>query len=296
MSKFIKNGGYFFREIKTIFMLNKTSSILSLVSLTMIFFILMLTVSGWWMSNSWMGLISDEAEISVYYVNGLNPYALDELQEDIENIDGVNGLRRIEASEAYDDMEKILGGDAKVLESFTENPFDPYFELSFEFENRQNIVKELNETKNVSFVRDNQDVLDQLENIIDFIEIIGIVVGLSVSISTFIITSHIIREGIHSNREHIRTLRLLGAPTWFINFPFVTEGILITGFSAFVSGLVFTIFTGRLSNAFQGTVQFLPALDMSSMTLVLWASVTALALVLGMISSVFGLKLVSIKK
>lgn len=296
MSKFIKNGGYFFREIKTIFMLNKTSSILSLVSLTMIFFILMLTVSGWWMSNTWMGLISDEAEISVYYVSGLNPYALDELQEDIGKIDGVNGLSHIEASEAYDDMEKILGSDAKVLESFTENPFDPYFELSFDFENRLNIVKELNETKNVSFVRDNQDVLDQLENIIDFIEIIGIVVGLSVSISTFIITSHIIREGIHSNREHIRTLRLLGAPTWFINFPFITEGILITGFSAFVSGLVFTIFSGRLSNAFEGTVQFLPALDMSSMTLVLWASVTALALVLGMISSAFGLKLVSKKK
>lgn len=296
MSKFIKNGGYFFREIKTIFMLNKTSSILSLVSLTMIFFILMLTVSGWWMSNTWMGLISDEAEISVYYVSGLNPYALDELQEDIEKIDGVNGLRHIEASEAYDDMEKILGSDAKVLESFTENPFDPYFELSFDFENRQNIVLELNETKNVSFVRDNQDVLDQLENIINFIEIIGIVVGLSVSISTFIITSHIIREGIHSNREHIRTLRLLGAPTWFINFPFVIEGILITGLSAFVSGLVFTIFSGRLSNAFEGTVQFLPAIDMSSMTLVLWASVTALALLLGMISSAFGLKLVSKKK
>ncbi|MDW7662107.1 MAG: permease-like cell division protein FtsX [Bacillota bacterium] len=296
MSKFIKNGGYFFREIKTIFMLNKTSSILSLVSLTMIFFILILTVSGWWMSNAWMGLISDEAEISVYYVSGLNPYALDDLQENIEKIDGVNGLRYIEASEAYDDMEKILGSDAKVLESFTENPFDPYFELSFDFENRLNIVKELNETKNVSFVRDNQDVLDQLENIIDFIEIIGIVVGLSVSISTFIITSHIIREGIHSNREHIRTLRLLGAPTWFINFPFVTEGILITGFSAFVSGLVFTIFSGRLSNAFEGTVQFLPALDMSSMTLVLWVSVTALALLLGLISSAFGLKLVSKKK
>lgn len=296
MSKFIKNGGYFFREIKTIFMLNKTSSILSVVSLTMIFFILMLTVSGWWMSNTWMGLISDEAEISVYYVNDLNPYALDELREDIEKIDGVNGLRHIEASEAYEDMEKILGGDAKVLESFTENPFDPYFELSFDFENRQNIVIMLNETKNVSFVRDNQDVLDQLENIINFIEVIGIVVGLSVSISTFIITSHIIREGIHSNREHIRTLRLLGAPTWFINFPFVIEGILITGLSAFVSGLVFNIFSGRLSNAFEGTVQFLPALDMSSMTLVLWASVTALALLLGMISSAFGLKLVSKKK
>ncbi len=296
MSKFIKNGGYFLREIKTIFMLNKTSSILSLVSLTMIFFILMLTVSGWWMSNTWMGLISDEAEISVYYSNGLNPYALDELEDEIEKIDGVNGLRHVEAGEAYDDMEKILGSDAKVLESFTENPFDPYFELSFDFENRQNIVIELNKTKNVSFVRDNQEVLDQLENIIDFIEIIGIVVGLSVSITTFIITSHIIREGIHSNREHIRTLRLLGAPTWFINFPFVIEGILISGFSAFISGLFFNIFSESLGNAFAGTVQFLPALDMTSMTLLLWAFVTVLALILGSISSAFGLKLVSTKK
>lgn len=296
MSKFIKNGGYFLREIKTIFMLNKASSVLSLVSLTMIFFILMLTVSGWWMSTTWMGLIKDEAEISVYYVNGLNPYALDELTDKIGKIEGVNGVRLVDAEEAYADMEKILGSDAKVLESFTENPFDPYFELSFDFENRSDIVASLNEVKNVTFIRDNQDVLNQLENIIDFIEIIGIVVGISVSISTFIITSHIIREGIHSNREHIRTLRLLGAPTWFINFPFVVEGILIAGFSAFVAGLCFNVFSGSLSNAFSGAVQFLPVLDMTAMTLMLWASVTVLALGLGTIASVFGLKLVSVKK
>lgn len=296
MSKFIKNGGYFLREIKTIFMLNKTSSLLSLVSLTMIFFILMLTVSGWWMSTAWMGLIKDEAEISVYYLNGLNPYALDELTDEIEKIDGVIGLRHVEAGEAYADMEKILGSDAQVLGSFTENPFDPYFELSFDFENRMDIVEELNGTKNVTFVRDNQDVLNQLEKIIDFIEIVGIVVGLSVSISTFIITSHIIREGIHSNREHIRTLRLLGAPSWFINFPFVVEGIIIAGFSAFVAGLIFNFFSESLGNAFTGTVQFLPVLDMTSMTLMLWASVTVLALVLGTIASAFGLKLVSVKK
>ncbi len=296
MSKFIKNSGYFLREIKTIFMLNKASSLLSLVSLTMIFFILMLTVSGWWMSTTWMQLIKDEAEISVYYVSGLNPYALDELTDTLGKIEGVNALRLVDAEEAYNDMEKILGSDAKVLESFTENPFDPYFELSFDFENRSNIVNALNGVKNVSFVRDNQDILNQLENIIDFIEIIGIVVGISVSISTFIITSHIIREGIHSNREHIRTLRLLGAPSWFINVPFVVEGVLIAGFSAFVAGLSFNVFSGSLSNAFGGTVQFLPVLDMTSMTLMLWASVTLLAIGLGTIASAFGLKLVSVKK
>jgi len=122
------------------------------------------------------------------------------------------------------------------------------------------------------------------------------VVGISVSISTFIITSHIIREGIHSNREHIRTLRLLGAPSWFINVPFVVEGVLIAGFSAFVAGLSFNVFSGSLSNAFGGTVQFLPVLDMTSMTLMLWASVTLLAIGLGTIASAFGLKLVNVKK
>ncbi|MBE0449283.1 MAG: hypothetical protein IBX70_00425 [Clostridia bacterium] len=296
MSKFIKNSGYFLREIKTIFMLNKVSSMLSLVSLTMIFFILMLTVSGWWMSTRWMELIKDEAEISVYYVSGLNPYALDELRDTLGKIEGVNAMRLVDAEEAYNDMEKILGSDAKVLESFTENPFDPYFELSFDFENRLNVVSKLNGVKNVSFVRDNQDVLNQLENIIDFIEIIGIVVGISVTITTFIITSHIIREGIHSNREHIRTLRLLGAPSWFINFPFVVEGVLIAGFSAFIAGLSFNVFSGSLSNAFGGTVQFLPVLDVTSMTLMLWASMTLLAVALGVIASAFGLKLVSVKK
>ncbi len=244
---------YFLKEIKTIFLLNGFSSLLSLLSLILIFFVVMLAISGWWISTDLVQAIRNEAEISVYYEASTNA---DGLKSDLQTIAGVKEVISIKAEQALDKMTEILGDDAKVLANFEENPFEAYFEVQIELEQLDTIIEQVKLIEGVDYVRDNQTVLNKIELIANIITALGVIIAVAVSIATFIITSHIIREGVHSHRAQINTLKLLGAPEWFVNLPFICEGVLLTFISGAISTSLFIYFILQLNEKYSVQLAF----------------------------------------
>lgn len=295
MRHLFQNSAYFVKEIGTIISVNKASSILSLLSLMMIFSILLLALTGGTIMNAWIDLIKEESEISVYYDESISEFQIGLIQEQIKDIDGVESVVLVGEAQAYSKMEAILGTEAKVLGYFEENPFSAYFEVSIDFDKREGIQEQLESIDQVDYVRDNQNVLDQLQQIGRFVNWISTIVGTAVIISTFIITSHIIREGIHSNREHIRTLVYLGAPGWFVNLPYLLEGVLLTGLASIGSIGLNWIIVNQTQKFITGGISFIPAIDINGVILGLSVLMLAGALLLGLLAGVFGLKMVSEK-
>ena len=199
MRHLFQNSAYFVKEIGTIISVNKASSILSLLSLMMIFSILLLALTGGTIMNAWIDLIKEESEISVYYDESISEFQIGLIQEQIKDIDGVESVVLVGEAQAYSKMEAILGTEAKVLGYFEENPFSAYFEVSIDFDKREGIQEQLESIDQVDYVRDNQNVLDQLQQIGRFVNWISTIVGAAVIISTFIITSHIIERKSWTN-------------------------------------------------------------------------------------------------
>lgn len=285
-----KNFTYFLKEIKNIFTLNPLSSILSLISLSMIFFLLVLTTFGGIFLSQWVGLIKQEAEVSAYFTENLNPYALEVLENQIVGIEGVLMVQLISEDEAYARMATVLGNDAVVLTYFESNPFEPFFEINLDFEMRETIVEKIEQISHVTYVRDNQEILNRLEQWIDGISILGAVVAIAVTLTTLIITSHIIREGVYSNRNHIETLKLLGAPNAFTYFPYVAEGILVSTLSGVISGSAFAYILVKMKPILESGISLFPV-DITMINpfgIVLISSL--FAFVLGVFASLFGLK------
>ncbi len=287
MRSFVKNMAYFLKEIKTIFLLNGFSSLLSLLSLILIFFVVMLAISGWWISTDLVQAIRNEAEISVYYEASTNA---DGLKSDLQTIAGVKEVISIKAEQALDKMTEILGDDAKVLANFEENPFEAYFEVQIELEQLDTIIEQVKLIEGVDYVRDNQTVLNKLSFIANIITALGVIIAVAVSIATFIITSHIIREGVHSHRAQINTLKLLGAPEWFVNLPFICEGVLLTFISGAISTSLFYIFILQLNEKVFGSVGFLSAMDISWSLNKIVIGMLLTSTMMGFIASSLGLK------
>ncbi len=295
MGDFMKNTGYFLSEVRTIFLLNGFSSVLSLVSLMLIFFVALLALSGWWVSSDFVKALRNEAEISVYYPQTLDSGGVARLKTNIGSVPGVQSVTQVTAEESYGRMSGILGQDAKVLTYFDENPFEAYFEIGIELEKLDAVLKELGTMPDAEYIRDNQTVLQKLSAIANAVTALGIVTATAVGISTFIITSHIIREGVHSHRDQINTLRLLGAPDWFINAPFILEGILLTFIAAALSGVLFTVFAGRISQLASASVPFMPAVDYGAIIQTLIAGLLMVSVLMGFMASLFGLKMVRVR-
>lgn len=227
MKTLLYNLGYFFREVKTSIRLNLLISFFSAVSIGLMLFILAMVVSGWWMSSHLIEILSQEAEINVFWDERLPDSEVNRLSEQVEILDGVRQVRIVSEEEAYDRMAEILGQEAKVLEIFAANPFSPYLEINIELDKTGKILKRLHQLPGVEYVRDNQEVLNRLQGIVRMLGVLGYLGLAAVAIATLMIVSHIIKLGIHSRKNEIYTLKILGASKAFIAFPFLMEGVLI---------------------------------------------------------------------
>lgn len=283
------NLGYFFREVKTSIRLNSLINLFSTISIGLMLFILGMVISGWWMSNHLIEVISQEAEINVFWDENLPESEIIRLSEQVEQLDGVRLVRIVSEQEAYDRMAEILGNEAKVLEVFDSNPFSPYMEINIDLDKTGAILDRLNRLSGVEYVRDNQEVLDRLQGMVRLLGVLGYLGLTAVAITTLIIVSHIIKLSIHSRKNEIYTLEILGASKGFIAFPFLVEGITI----ALMGSLLATsLIVPAIKLFYMQVLELLPFLPLPSpgeLVLKLIGLIGGISISFGLIGSIVGL-------
>lgn len=294
MRNMIKNTPYFLREARTIFRVDLLSNILSLLSIGLIFIILSLIIAGWWISKDIVQVIEQETEISIYYDESMNENSLEYLLTSIQDIQGINDVNIVNEEESYNRMIDILGQEADILGYFDDNPFSPFIEVKIEMEGLDNILHDLESIDDISYIRDNRQVIEKLEGIVNILEVLGMFLVVAVGISTIIIISHIIRQGIYNNRDEINTLKLLGAPDYFIQLPFFIEGIFLTIVGGLLASILWFVL---IEKGYSNIDSILPFLPLPSVDAVQWRIVIfimSFSILIGLSGSIFGLK--SIKK
>ena len=287
MKGLTKNIDYFFREIKTIVKLDLLSNLFSLLSLGFIFFLVSLIFAGGYITDSMIRDIENQAEISVYYEAEANKIAIG---NQIEKIAGVKEVIYINKEEAKMNMTEVLGEESRILDLFDHNPFDPYIEIRIDLNEVENITEKANSLSGVELVRNNKEILDKLKDISSLISLLGVLIIISVSVATLIVTSHIIRQGIYLNKEQINTLRLLGAPEFFIRLPYILEGLIMTVLAGLISS---TLIYFTFNYIYVKVIDFLPFMILPSLDKLLisiFIFTALLAIILGLIGSLFGLK------
>lgn len=291
MKTIILNTGYFLKEVKTMLRLNLFSNILTLFSTGLIFFILAMIISGWWVSSHVVNVVQGEAEINVYLdekIVNTNTGVM-QIVESIKGIEGVRAARVVDKDEAYRRMEEILGKEASVLNKFDDNPFSSFVELKINLEEIDPVLEKLNHIVGVEHVRDNREVLDRLRNVAGVLRLVGSLVVVAVGISTLVIVSHIIRLGISNNKEQINTLRLLGAPEIFIAFPFLLEGLLLTLGGGILAAAMAAFAIKSLYAQMAGPLPFIPLPPQETLVSGTVIVVMTLSAVLGIVGSLLGL-------
>jgi cell division transport system permease protein len=289
MKNIFKNTGYFLKETFVMIRLSLLSNTLSLFSTGLIFFILAMVLSGWWVSTNVADTIKGEAEISAYYNKSIDPSGALKLVEQIRKIEGVKNSRLVGEKEAYAQIQKVLGNEADILKVFDSNPFTSYIEININIDSVGNIIKELNHTSGIEYVRDNRVVLDRLENLIRLFMFIGYLVLAAAGISTLVIISHIIRLAIRDNWEQINTLRLLGAPNSFIALPFLLQGLLLTLGGGILASILAAFVLKQVYAQITGPLPFIPLPSCSAVISNMTTAIVSASAVLGILGSALGL-------
>ncbi|MFA5523034.1 MAG: permease-like cell division protein FtsX [Tissierellales bacterium] len=288
MKNIFKNIEYFLKETGTILRLNFLSNIFSILSMALIFCMLSMVISGVWISNQMVELIEGEAEINVFYDESFEDSKVSGILNEIKAINGVRQALIIDKDKAYDRMMGIMGKDAGILEFFEENPFSAFIEVKIELEEMDLIVERMEKIKDIDYIRDNQSVLNRLRSISNIIRVLGIIIITGVGISTLVITSHIIRQGIYSNKEQINTLKLLGAPKYFIVLPFFLEGIFLTLIAGIFAATMGNLALWYIYVQTTGPLPFIPLPPLENLIYGNTILTLCTSIVLGICGSLFG--------
>ena len=104
------------------------------------------------------------------------------------------------------------------------------------------------------------------------------------------VTANSIRAAIHSRRDEVTIMQLVGAPRWMVRGPFVIEGALTGGVAGAAAGVITLAVSIALLSAGAGSfVQIAPGLTVTA-ALVAAAAVLLAGLALGSGSSLLGLR------
>ena len=110
-----------------------------------------------------VNVLSQEAEISAYFIDDINSEEILDLVNKIEEIDGVWNARIVEEEEAFENMEEMLGNEAEILELFDENPFEAFIEIGIHIEQMGIVLEELASFEEIDYIRDNRKFLSVLK-------------------------------------------------------------------------------------------------------------------------------------
>ena len=211
--------------------------------------------------------------VTAFFDEGMSESEILEIGKKIESRAEVSEMVFVSAEQAWEEYKEVyFSENPQLAEGFADdNPLanSAHYEIYLsDVELQDELVTYMESMEGVRKINQSEDIANILS---DFNVLIGYasiaVIGLLLAVSIFLI-SNTITIGIHSRKEEIGIMKLIGATNTFARTPFLIEGIaiglvggvipmvlLFFGYSkliAFVSG-EFSLLTGVL--------QFLPVAD-----------------------------------
>jgi len=208
-----------------------------------------------------------------------------QLQDAIAHIEGVVGIEYVSKDRAREILQEMLGTDL-LIGYDSANPLPRSFVLEFEpstlnSKDMASVSATLSARTEITEVSYSRQWLENTEQTRKIIRQVGLALGILILLTAIISSVNNIRLMTRARAVGFQQMRLLGAGKMFLAFPFLIEGMLISGLSAVVGWLAISYGRGQIS---------LTQLEIVYPTFEEMAVFCAAAAVLGTISGYMGIR------
>jgi len=192
------------------------------------------------------------------------------LKQTIEAMDGVQEARFIPRDDALQDLKAQMPNQASLFENLDENPLPDAFEIRLKpiassWENIEVVATRIAALHQIDQVEYGRKWVATVQSLVRLLRTTGILLVGLFCLAAVAIVANTTRLAIHSRREEVEIMRLVGATEGFIMAPFYIEGIIQGLCGAAVGlGILYGIFSAVVSRLPQSAwagiihVRFLP--------------------------------------
>jgi cell division transport system permease protein len=242
--------GYFFREAMRRLWLSKRTSFLAIamiaISLLILGAFLLISENLGHAIDRWQG----SSRLTIYLDHDVSADQVHTIEKFLSIYPEFHQRHLISREDALKRFESYFRNLAGVVESLDENPFPPSIEIDVtqqaiqasEFDDRVAAMRRLAGVDDIQF---EWEWIGRLRNLVNMINLIGLVAGGLLAIAAAFTIANVIRLTVELYREEVDIMRLVGATESTIRGPFFVEGLLQGTIGGILAvGLLYALFVG----------------------------------------------------
>jgi len=177
--------------------------------------------------------VRSKLEIEVFIKNDASPEEINDLGDEIRAMPEVREVNFVSKEEALNRLRERMKGHEDVLDAISGNPLPPSYEIILKNpENIETVASRFydnpivdNDPGTHSGVKTGGETTERVLKITNYILIGGAGFVTLLAVASVLLISNTIRLSIFARRREVEIMRLVGATSWFIRWPFVMEGI-----------------------------------------------------------------------
>jgi cell division transport system permease protein len=220
---------YLLREAFTNVLTNRTTTLVAVATTAFTFacvgVFLLLYVNLKAMAAS----LERDIQVLVYLEEGLGPGATALLEQQLKSDRAVASLSYVSKDQALAEFQEQFPADSQLLQGLGQNPLPASYVVTLApaFRTSDGIKRWAERTRTISGVEQvqySQDWIDALGNLVRYIEVAAMIVGVILSAACVTIIANTIRLALYARREEIEILGMIGATKAFVRIPYLLEG------------------------------------------------------------------------
>lgn len=256
--------------------------VMTLTFLAVSFFIFLLVGS-----SKIINYFESKPQVTAFFKNEAKQSDINALENQLQATNKISSIKFVSKDEALKIYKEQNKNDPLLLDLVTADVLPSSFEISaYRIEDLGSISDMLKKSPVVSDVIYQKDVVSTLTSWTGAIRKIGIVLVALLSLVSVFIMVTIIGIKISQRKEDIEIMRLIGATSWYIRWPYIAEGVFYGLFGASIGWIISAGVLLYSTPFLESFLKGIPILPVSFVDLLMLLAIeVAFAVFLGVVSS-----------
>lgn len=277
---------FFLRESWTGFRRSGIMSAVSLVTITVslvVFGAFLLAVAN---LGNIASVIGSKMEITAYIDKNIDDSTAASVSVQISAVEGVESVKFVSKEESWKTFKTDYEGRLALGEIISENPLPNTFVIKVRSPQLISAVaKKISNMPVIDEVRYSGNLAERFQAVLDLVRVSGFILVALLIIATLLIVINTIKLTVMARQTDIYIMRLVGATNSFIKWPFIMEGILIGLIGASLSFIILKFSYDLAVHELKNFMPFIPLITSSYRLFLIYLSVSAIGVVLGMLGA-----------
>jgi cell division transport system permease protein len=246
---------FFFSEAYRALRRNAAPSIAAVVTIAITVLLVGVLVPVLDASGSKTEDVRDQISLKVFLFKSAGKGEIPPLGKELESIPHVTEVEYVSSAEALKTLEKDLNEKDLLAALQNRNPLPPSFNVRLDDpDNLESVQAAISppdpsgSPQPISAAIDEVKTAEQTNQIREVtaaVKILLAVIAILLGVASLFLVANTIRLSIYARRREVEVMRLVGATSWFIRWPFVIEGMFVGVFGAAIA--VGILFLGKVT-------------------------------------------------